>query len=698
MPHSPRHLDEIEVQYVKGVGEKRAEVLRGVGIESVLDLLNYFPRRYLDRSEMMKINQVEKDSETTVIGKVVSVELIRYPHKRLQVSIYDGSGILTGVWFNQVEFFKRLFKKDMEVAFNGKVGFYRGWQMVHPDYDVIGDSGEQLHTGQVIPLYPGSQKLRQKGFTSRSFRRIISQALQKYGDNIPETLPEDLVNHYRLQSRSEAYRQIHFPEKLEENPPWLRRFKYEELFFLQLMMAFRRQHLRSPQSGVAMRTDGSLIKKVLQQLPFELTGAQRKVLREIYSDLQSGQPMNRLLQGDVGSGKTLVALITALIAIENGCQAALMAPTEILAEQHFLNMDPLLQELNIRAGLLSGSLKSREKKKIQHEIGEGKVQLAIGTHALLQEPVAFANLGLVIIDEQHRFGVLQRGELLNKGRNPHTLVMTATPIPRTLSMTLYGDLDVSVIDELPPGRMPVITRWRQENKLPQIHDFLHKKIAAGEQAYIIYPLVEESEKLDLKAATESFEHLRKNVFPQFELALLHGRLHSREKELAMRRFKSGEVQILVSTTVVEVGVDVPNATILLIEHAERFGLSQLHQLRGRVGRGSKKSYCILVTPAEVNEIAEARLKLLEASSDGFLIAEQDLQLRGSGEFFGTRQHGMPDLQFADLVSDTRIIEAARTDAFKLVEEDPHLRLPRHRQLQRHFTKYYLPRYRIAQVS
>ncbi len=698
MTFQSENIDEINVQFVKGVGEARAKVLGNAGIHTVEDLLTYSPRRYLDRSTILPINRLSQDEETTVVGKIIKLEVIRYPKKRLIVTIYDGTGLLNGVWFNQVGFFQKLFKKDQEVAFSGKIAYFKGWQIVHPDFDIIEEEKEPLHTGQIIPLYPGSQELRKSGMASHGLRRIIHHALDKYRSSVTEILPVSITDKYHLPHRPAAFRMLHFPETMDEVAQALRRFKYEELFYLELLMAIRHHYGHSPVSGVQMTTSGEIIKKVLGQLPFELTGAQRKVLNEIYHDLKSGHPMNRLLQGDVGSGKTLVALITALIAIENGYQAALMAPTEILAEQHFLTIHALLEKTPVRIGLLKGSLKAAEKEAVQQDVREGKLNLIAGTHALIQESVEFEKLGLVIIDEQHRFGVLQRGSLAKKGWNPHVLVMTATPIPRTLALTVYGDLDVSVLDEMPPGRQPIKTVWRTEKKLPEIYKFIRERIRKGDQVYIIYPLVEESEKIDLKAAKESYEKLKKDIFPEFRLALLHGRMKSSEKELAMQRFKSGEVHILVSTTVVEVGVDVPNASILMIEHAERFGLSQLHQLRGRVGRGHKKSYCILVTPEQVNEVGVERLKMMEKTSDGFEIAEADLRLRGAGEFFGTRQHGLPDLKYANLIEDQNIIQAARKDTFALVEQDPHLRLPAHQEVRRYFQKHFADKYKLVQIS
>ena len=698
MGNFPNTIDKIEAQYVKGVGSARAAQLKNIDIESVEDLLNYVPRRYLDRSTITKISQISLNSETTIVGKVVKVRKVPRPHQRLIVSIYDQTGLLDAVWFNQVDYFSKVFEVDQEVAFSGKIGFYKGWQIVHPDFDIIEESKEQLHTGQIIPLYPSSEQLRTSGLSSRGFRRIIHNALEKYGALISENLPDFLTEKYKLLPRPETYRQIHFPKKMEEISQPLRRLKYEELFYLQLLMALRHYAQKSALQGIPMTTSGETIKKVYQKMPYDLTNAQRRVLKEIYKDLKSGHPMNRLLQGDVGSGKTIVALITALIAIENGYQVALMAPTEILAEQHYFNIGDLLKDIPISVELLIGALKNKQKTMIHGDLKSGKIDLIIGTHALLQETVEFKKLGLVIIDEQHRFGVLQRGELIGKGANPHVLVMTATPIPRTLAMTFYGDLDTSIIDEMPPGREPITTAWRKEIKLKQVYTFIRERVAAGERVYVVYPLVEESEKMDLKAATESYELLQSKIFPEFRVSLIHGRMKAEEKEAAMSKFKNGEIQILVSTTVIEVGVDVPEATIMLIEHAERFGLCQLHQLRGRIGRGTKKSYCILITSGEVNEVAQQRLNMMEKTNDGFLIAEEDLRLRGSGEFFGTRQHGLPDLKYSDLVKDIKIIQAARKDAFAIIGQDPQLRLKQHHIIREYFQTNYREKYQLIQIS
>ncbi len=690
-------VEDVPIQFVKTVGEKRAQALATVGVLTVEDLLEYRPRRYLDRSNVVPIARLKTDEEVTVTGEVIQVEQVRRGRQRLLVRIYDQTGILEGVWFHQITVFSRIFRVGMTVAFSGKVIRYKHWQIIHPDFDIIDQKQSPLHTGQIIPLYSSNETLRKVGFSSYGIRRLVHLALERYGPAVVETLPEPLLRKYGLLSRARAYQQMHFPESQSQLQQAFRRFKYEELFYWELLMALRRRHDHSPTQGIRLTIRNEVLKKMVQRLPFTLTGAQRRVLREIYQDLTKGPPMNRLLQGDVGSGKTVVALLTMVMAISAGYQAALMAPTEILAQQHYLSMKELLASFEIRVGLLMGSLKHSQKVTVQQAIRKGEVDLIIGTHALIQEQVEFHRLGLVVIDEQHRFGVLQRAELIEKGGGPHVLVMTATPIPRTLALTLYGDLDVSVIDEMPPGRRPVKTYWRTEERLPQIYEFIRERIRQGEQAYIVYPIIEESEKIDLKAATVAFQHLQA-VFPEFRLALLHGRLKMEEKETIMYRFKAGEIQILISTTVIEVGVDVPNATLMLIEHAERFGLSQLHQLRGRVGRGRRQSYCILVTPSDINEVARQRMQAMEATTDGFKIAEEDLRLRGSGEFFGTRQHGMPDLRYADLVTDGKIIEAARKDAFALVETDPQLRRPEHASVRRQFLKKFADRFHMAHIA
>lgn len=690
-------LDSISIRKIKSISTKRAEALEAMGVKTIQDLLEYRPRRHLDRSMLVPINKLEENEEVTVMGDVISKKKILRGRKRLIVSIHDGKGILEGIWFNQVEIFDKIFKERQTVAFSGKVSRFKNWQMVHPDFDIISEKRETLHTGQIISLYPGSETLRKAGLNSYSFRRIINDILKEYQSLITEILPNYLIKKYKLLSRSSAFQQMHFPKSFEMLTQVFRRFKYEELFFLELLMALRKYFYQTPAKAAQMDIDNNLITKVVESLPFKLTQAQRKVLKEIYTDLESGHPMNRLLQGDVGSGKTVVSLVTMLMAISSGYQTALMAPTEILAQQHYFNMEDLVN-IPIKIALLIGSLKPTEKEEIHQRIANGKIDLIIGTHALIQENVQFKRLGLVIVDEQHRFGVLQRAELIKKGIYPHVLVMTATPIPRSLALTLYGDLDVSIIDELPPGRQQLRTFWRKEDKLNLIYEFIREKVKEGQQTYIIYPLIEESEKMDLKAATAAYKNLKSNVFPEFRLALLHGRIKMEEKEKIMENFKQRKTDILISTTVIEVGVDVSNATIMVIEHAERFGLSQLHQLRGRVGRGSKESFCILVTPDNINEIAQQRMKVMEQSTNGFFIADEDLRLRGSGEFFGTRQHGMPDLKYADLIQDKNIVQTARKDAFDLVKKDPYLRFTQHQTAREYFKQKFAEKFYMKHIA
>jgi ATP-dependent DNA helicase RecG len=685
-------------EFLKGVGPLRSEALRSMNIETLQDVLEFRPRRYLDHSDIRYIRDINPDEDVTVMGEIISRQLIRFGKRRLVVRIHDGSGILEAVWFNQTEIFARIFSEQQMVAFSGKVTRYKHWQMVHPDFDILSEKREQLHTGQLIPIYPSNQEFKKAGLSNYSLRRILSQAVQKYGNQIPETLPEYLVKRYRLMSRRDAYQQMHFPESTEKLHQVARRFKYEELFYLQLLMALRKYFYYSPVVGLHINVAENLLEASMQSLPFTLTGAQKRVLREIQNDLQSGHPMSRLVQGDVGSGKTVVALVGMQMAISAGYQAALMAPTEILAQQHYFNIRNLLNDGDIKTALLIGSLPASGKKALQRKIARGEVDLAIGTHALIQEGVQFPQLGFVVIDEQHRFGVMQRSNLVQKGQTPHVLVMTATPIPRTLAMTIYGDLDVSIIDELPPGRREIRTYWRTEERLNLVYDFIRERLSRKEQVYVVYPLIEESEKLDLKAATEAYHHLQNDVLPDFRLELLHGRLKMADKERIMQNFKQGATDMLISTTVIEVGVDVPNATIMMIEHAERFGLSQLHQLRGRVGRGSRQSYCILITPPDINEVARQRMEVMTKTNDGFVIAEEDLRLRGSGEFFGTRQHGIPDLKYADLVTDQNIVQTARKDAFAMVEKDPHLRLREHANIRIHFKNRFVDKFQMANIA
>jgi ATP-dependent DNA helicase RecG len=681
------------VRYLKGIGEKRGAALNEIGVDTVGDLLYYFPRRYLDRSNITRMNKLQVDETVTAVGKIVSKGIKRGRRSRFVLLLSDSTGFLTCVWFHHLPYWDKLFSMGETLAVSGKIGYYGGFQIIHPEFDRLSgeddDNEDQfLNTGMIIPLYPSTEKLSKFGFDSRGFRRVIRQSLRTYGADIQETLSEALKDKHTLIPLPDALRAIHFPEDFRQLSASKNRLKFDELFYLQLLLAYRKRSMSLKQKGIAFEVVGEKTVSLVDKLPYKLTGAQRRVLGEIRNDMKRPHPMYRLLQGDVGSGKTVVALISMLMAVENGYQAALMAPTEILAEQHYLTIHGLLEELGVNVKLLIGGQKKSERDEIIPAIEDGTCQIVVGTHALIQEGVNFSRLGLVIIDEQHRFGVMQRASLMEKGLFPDVLVMTATPIPRTMTLTLYGDLDVSVIDEMPEGRLPVKTSWRTSDKQDKIYAFAKDLIDKGAQAYIVFPLVEESEKMDLQAATESYEKLKSGLFSDVRIALIHGRMKSDEKDAAMASFKSGETRVLISTTVIEVGVDVPNATVMIIEHAERFGLTQLHQLRGRVGRGSEQSYCILIAQPSLTDEARIRLNTISETTDGFKIAEADLKLRGPGEFFGTRQHGMPELLIANPVEDTELLVAARNEAFALVQDDPQLLKVENRVIHDTFLRKY----------
>ncbi len=688
------------VQFLKGIGEKRAKCLNEVGVESILDLLYYFPRRYLDRSHITKINALKADTTVTVVGKVQFCGIKMGRRKRFVLVIFDGTGFLNCVWFNRVDFWNKIFEKGETIAFSGKVGYFGEYQMVHPDFDRLSDEGDKnfLHTGRIIPLYPSTEMLGKTGLDSRGFRRILKSALKDNTQYLQETLSQEILQRQKLISLRKAIENVHFPSEKNMLIAARRRLKFDELFYLELMLALRKKNVEIKRKGIEFLKVGDRTRNLIESLPFELTSAQKKVIREIRDDMKKESPMNRLLQGDVGSGKTMVAIISMMLSIENGYQAALMAPTEILAEQHYLTLRNFLEELEIKVVLLIGAQKKNERKEVLKCIKEGEAEIVVGTHALIQESVQFNRLGLVIVDEQHRFGVIQRAILMDKGMTPDVLVMTATPIPRTLSLTLYGDLDFSILDELPPGRKPVKTHWRSDTKRSDIYNFVKSKVEEGEQVYIVFPLVEESEKMDLNAAIESYENLSTGLFAKYKIGLLHGRMKSAAKEKVMTGFKSGQIQILVSTTVIEVGVDVPNATIMIIENAERFGLPQLHQLRGRVGRGDKESYCFLIAQYPISSDAKLRLKTLSETNDGFKIAEVDLKLRGPGEFFGTKQHGLPELRIADIVKDTELLLKAREEAFQLARNDKQIINFNNSPVRAHFFKNYRDKFELARIG
>ena len=660
---------QIPVSQLRGVGNRRAAVLGEVGISTLQDLLYYLPRRYLDRSCILPIAQVPPGQEVTLIGKVRQKRFIPGARPRFVLIVEDGSEEIACVWFQGARYLQRHFDEGDVLALSGKVEHFQGrLQITHPECEFVAGTGEPelLHTGGIVPLYTTSADMKDKGLRSRGFRRLVHAAIEEFIPRVQDPLPAELRQRLGLCGLGESLRQIHFPRSWEEVALARRRLAFDECFALQLRLAHLRLARRRVGVARPLARSQHLVPALLARLPFALTGAQQRVLGEISADLEQPMRMSRLLQGDVGSGKTLVALAAMLQAVEAGSQAALMAPTEILAEQHAATLRALAEPLGIRVELLVGGLSAARRRQALAAVASGEASIAVGTHALIQDEVAFAALGLAVIDEQHRFGVAQREELQGKGPGVHLLVMTATPIPRTLALALYGDLESSVIDELPPGRKPVRTALRGAERRPQILEFAASQLREGRQAYVVYPLVEESEKLAVKSASEGLAELKEGPLGSFALGLLHGQLPTEEKNRVARAFKAGEIQALACTTVVEVGVDVPNATVMIVEHAERFGLAQLHQLRGRVGRGAAQSYCILIAGSQAAQETE-RLQVLCQTQDGFEIARRDLELRGPGEVLGLRQAGLSELLVADLARDEGLLAAAREEAFRLVE-------------------------------
>lgn len=673
----------VPVQYVKGVGPKMAERFSAKKIATVEDLLFYLPRAYEDRREIKKINKLEPGKTQTIIGNVILAQAKYYGKKRImEVIVSDNTGSMTAKWFKgQISYLTGIFKKGSRVIFTGNVAFhYADRSMIHPDYEILDeeDVSDLLNFKRIVPVYSETEGLRQK-----YVRKIMNQALEQYSRYISSPIPAGICQRRDLINIHEAILSVHFPnvndsvEKLNTmQTPAHRRLIYDEFFFFQLGMAIKKSG-RVLEHGVSFRIQGDLLDKLLTSLPFRLTAAQSRVIDEIQRDMASVFSMNRLLQGDVGSGKTLVAMAAMITACENNYQAALMAPTEILAKQHFTTISAWAQSIGLSTVLLTGSMNNIAHNESLEQIKSGHADIIIGTHALIQEDVDFKKLGFVVIDEQHRFGVMQRATLRAKGINADVLVMTATPIPRTLAMTVYGDLDVSVIDEMPPGKKPVHTVLLQENKRDKVYQTINAELAKGHQAFIVYPLVEQSENLDLKDATKMAGHLQNNIFPDSRVGLIHGRMKEKDKDAVMQEFLENKIQILVATTVIEVGIDVPRASLMVIEHAERFGLSQLHQLRGRVGRRDIPSSCILLADYKVSADARKRLKIMEKTTDGFVLAEEDLAIRGPGDFLGTRQSGLPDFRIASIIRDARILNDAKEDAFALAARDPLLEKPEH---------------------
>jgi ATP-dependent DNA helicase RecG len=666
------------IEYLKGIGPQRGDILKKeLQIFTYYDLLSLYPFRYVDRSKFYKIKDINEELPYVQLkGKIIRTELLGEKFaKRFVAYLKDDTGVIELVWFQGAKWLEGKFKPDIEYVVLGKPSEFRGkYNITHPDVDLASDESVKLNA-VLQPVYPSTEKLKSKGLDSKGILKLQEVLIPQLQHKIEETLPDSIINQYKFLSKELACKQIHFPE----NPELLKkaelRLKFEELFYIQLKL-LKSKHFRknSVQSFVFEKLGHYFNSFFNEHLPFELTNAQKRVIKEIRNDVRSGKQMNRLLQGDVGSGKTIVSLMCMLMALDNNFQACLMAPTEILAQQHFITISELIKPLGITCALLTGSVKTKARKEILQNLADGTLQIIIGTHALLEDPVKFKNLGFVVIDEQHRFGVAQRAKLHNKNVNPpHVLVMSATPIPRTLAMTLYGDLDTSVIDELPPGRKPIQTIHYTDAKRLRVYGFMKEQIALGRQIYVVYPLIEESEKLDLKNLMEGYDSLSEQFpLPEYRISILHGRMESDKKDFEMQAFVKGQTHIMVATTVIEVGVNVPNASVMVIENAERFGLSQLHQLRGRVGRGADQSYCMLLTSFKLSQDAKVRMETMCRTNDGFEVAEVDLQLRGPGDIEGTQQSGILNLKIADLAKDQQILQLARQVATEILEADPQL--------------------------
>ncbi len=691
-----------DIQYVPGVGPKRADILgKEIGVFTVGDLLRWYPYRYIDRRRVYYIHEIDQSvAYIQLKGRITSFETFGEGRRRRLVAHFtDGTGFVDLVWFQGIRYIEGKYKVNQEYIVFGKPTLFNNrWNIAHPEIDPFINE-EDAPTG-LMAMYNTTEKMKNHYLNSKAMQKIIENAFGLIKSPLPETLSPDVIRLAKLMPFHDAIENIHFPKTATLLRRAQFRLKFEELFYIQLNIArYTAERTEKLKGFLFPRVGDCLHTFYKQQLPFPLTRAQKRVIKEIRRDTASGKQMNRLLQGDVGSGKTVVAIMCMLIALDNGFQACLMAPTEILAYQHFETFRQMLKGMSVRVELLTGSTRKKERESIHEGLQSGEIDILIGTHALIEDEVQFHNLGFVVIDEQHRFGVAQRAKLWTKNeRPPHVLVMTATPIPRTLAMTVYGDLEVSVIDELPPGRKPVQTLHRYDQKRGALYQFVRGQLQAGRQAYIVYPLIEESEKLDLKNLEEGYEHV-KAAFPEFSVSKMHGRMKPAEKEEVMRQFVANEAQIMVSTTVIEVGVNVPNASVMVIESAQRFGLSQLHQLRGRVGRGADQSYCVLITPYEISSDTRERMKIMTESNDGFVIAEADLKLRGPGDLEGTQQSGIPfDLRIADIVRDSAILYRAREIAEEVIAGDPRLEQPRHRVLKQQLDRLGGNRYEWSRIS
>lgn len=691
---------ETSIEYVKGIGPERAKLIKNVlGISIVEDLLNFYPIRYLDKNKVYKVNGLQESNlEIQLKGKISNVqEILTGKVKRLTAKFNDDTGSMDLVWFQYSKWLKEQLPVNREVFIFGKINaFNNQFSMPHPEIEL--DENKEKDN-RLRPIYPSSEKLTKRGLNQKFFQVILRNICKEIPNLIQENLPESIMSSMKFLSRQQTFLNIHFPKNLDYFEKANQRLKFEESFFFQLGYALKKLHHKTQSIGNPFPIVGDHFTGFYENhLPFELTGAQKRVLKEIRMDMKKPIQMNRLLQGDVGSGKTMVALLTMLIALDNGFQSCLMAPTEILAQQHYNGIKDLLKDTEIKVSLLTGSVKASARKVIHHELENGELSILVGTHAVLEDKVKFKNLGLAIIDEQHRFGVAQRAKLWAKNKiPPHILVMTATPIPRTLAMSFYSDLDVSVIDEMPVGRKAIITAHRREKDRTYVYHFCHEEIRKGRQIYFVYPLIEESETLDYKNLMEGLEHIMDN-FSNYEVTMLHGKMKPDEKDAAMNYFASGKSQIMVATTVIEVGVNVPNASVMVIESAERFGLSQLHQLRGRVGRGAEQSYCILMTSDKMSAESRTRIKTMTETNDGFKISEVDMQLRGPGDILGTQQSGVVDFKRLDLVNDAPIIKTTKKMVDKILETDPHLSGTDHQIIKNYYIQNYKGKNKWSKIS
>jgi len=684
------------IKFLKGVGENRAKLLTKLHIYTISDLMEHFPRDYINRKSEVKIQNLEFEKQAAIIGNIVSIEKKNYGKNKsqLNVVITDGKDHLYCTWFRFASWFLKKFQIGEKIWVSGTVTEFMGNpQMIHPEIEILEEDNTQQqsfwHKRNVLPVYALTERI-----TMNVMRNIIYNAFHLYHDFIEETLPDYILEKYRFEHRKISLQKIHFSSRLDEIEKIKKRYAFEELFYTQLMLARCKSNHQQKMSGNNFILKKTFTTKLKNSLPFELTSAQKRIIREIVHDMNSSTQMNRLLQGDVGSGKTIITVFAMLLAIENGFQAILMAPTEILAEQHFRSISNLLNnQPEIRIALLKGG-NYRGKKGVKEKIKNGEIQIIIGTHALIQKDMEYQNAGFVAIDEQHRFGVKQRAVLSRKNKHPDLMYLSATPIPRSLALTVYGDLDISVLDELPPNRKPIKTLWRGATKKNLVYDEVREQLQKGRQVYIVCPLIEESAKMDLLDAETLYKRISQKIFPEFKSSLLHGRMKTAEKDEIMEKFKKKKIAILVSTTVIEVGIDVPNATVMIIEHAERFGLSQLHQLRGRVGRGSEKSFCYLIAYPPISKEGRERLNIMVETNDGFKIAEKDLELRGPGEFFGTAQSGIPTFKHANIVRDRELLKQARILAFKIINEDYDLKGSKNEILKKHYFQKYFEREKL----